>query len=105
MEPDPYSRPRVRIQLLGRIKKWVDSNPEYRTAVLEWLARFRRDPFDPSLDAFEHPDQHEQRVFDYSVPGAPLVVVMVIARYEDSNGVRWARVLFPRGTDDLVPDE
>ena len=97
-------RARVRLQFQGRLLAWAKAHPEHRAAVLEWLARFRADPFDPALHPLARPTRNDQRLFEYDVPGAPLAVLVVIQPYEDLNGILLARVLYPASPDDVVPD-
>lgn len=82
----------------------MDAHPEDRVPVLDWLARFRADPDHPDLGGLDWPDIHGQQLRQYTVPGVSLVIIVSLNRYPDVNGVRWARVIFPRSPDDIVPD-
>jgi len=50
------------------------------------------------------PDRYGERRFQYVVPGAPLVIVVMIERYPDSQGVYTGRIVYPRVPTDRVED-
>lgn len=96
---------RVHLERQDRIRRWLRAHPEYRAAVLGWLAVFRLDPFGEALDYVEVPNRHNERLFQYLIEAVPMPLIIVIHRYPDANGVYRARVLAPHSPDEILRNE
>jgi hypothetical protein len=96
---------RVNLERQDRIRQWVRAHPEYRPAVLDWLAQFRNDPFGEPMDYVEVPNRHNERLFQYIIDGVPIPLIILIHRYADAIGTYQARVLAPRSPDEILGND
>ena len=104
--------------------EWEGAHPEYGPQLSAFLDKFLADPADPTLirTPFLGSDgKPKPNTWHYDVPGVPIPLIIEVENAdrvrneiegmidepddaETDDGERWAKVLYPRGPDDVIPD-
>jgi hypothetical protein len=108
-----------------RLADWEAVHPQFSQELLDWSVLFLANPFDPRLHRTQFFGQSGEAIpntFQYVVPGVPIPLVITVEKAlqernddprqmddpqgpELDDGVRMARILYPRSPYDEIPPE
>lgn len=110
-----------------RLAAWEAAHPQYSADLTAFTETFLKDPSDPSLErtpSYGSDLKPRANVWHYKIPGVPIPLVIEVENAEhvrseidmwdeppdpDSDkpddGERWAKILWPRSPNDVIPDD
>jgi hypothetical protein len=113
-----------RFHFANRLASWEAAYPQFSSRIAEFTAIFLNDPADPRLQREPYVDPvsgPRPNVFHYQIPDVPIPLVIEVENAvrvrseidgmidepedaEPDDGERWAKILSPRGPEDVIPD-